>query len=502
MSTDEKPVETTEKPAPAADAAPRAQALPAMTPALRRRLQMCFDHAGKLMQSEKYDYGYAGTLLAQCVSNDPGNLVYWDAFFLNTVRQYKANQGGMMLGGLLGGGRTVQALVDKQEYVSAIKAGVEALGQNPYDVDALRAMAYACEALSLADAELRLLKKALDAASKNIEVNRHCAKSLARMGHIDQAIACWHRVESANRDDPEATRAISNLTVQKARIASGIKDEANKQSGGGKAGGAAAAASEKAVSPEAQKKREIKLTPRQQLERLIADRPADLENYFKLADLLLQESRVSEAINILKKALEASGGDIQVRERLEDAELERARVTCVLAEKKAAADTSPAALEQAKKLRSDWNRAELDLIFARAQRYPQKKELRYEMAVRLKRMGNYAEAVKYLDEIVGDEKWIGPASLEMGECYQHLQQYDKAWGAYKIAIKSLFEAKDATAEMQEHRKLALYRAGVLATGLKKADRAVQFLERLVKLDPHYKDAAARLDKARHLGDKG
>lgn len=520
MSDEEKLDETPETPAAAAEAAapaaPSGESLPPMTPALKRRLQMCFDHASRMMQGdkgdkEKYDFGYAGTLLSQCVANDPGNPVYWDAFFLNATRKAKASGGGMGFGGFMGPGRAIAAHVDKREYVSAIKAGVEALGNNPTDVESLRAMARACEGLLLNETELRLLKTALDVAPKDVEVNRHCAKSLGRMGHIDQAVACWHRVEGANRNDDEAARAISNLTVQKTRIAAGIKDDFSKQSGGGKPTGGAAPVAPRpgapvkpaaAPAPTAPQKREIKLTPRQQLERLIADRPGDIENYYALADVLIQESRPAEAITILQRALEASGGDIQVRERLEDAQLERQRIQCAIAEKKAEVDPSEENVEQAKKLRSDLDRGELDLIFARAQRYPQKKELRFDMARRLRKMGNYAEAVKYLDEIVGDEQWLGPASLEMGQCYQHLQQYEKAWGAYKVAIKALFENKDPTPEGAERRKLALYRAGVLAIGLKKAERAVQFLERLVKLDPKYKDAAARLDKAKRLKDKG
>ena len=47
----------------------------------------------------------------------------------------------------------------------------------------------------------------------------------------------------------------------------------------------------------------------------------------------------------------------------------------------------------------------------------------------------------------------------------------------------------------------LYRAGVLAHGLKDAATAVRHLAELVKIDPEFRDAAARLDKSRRIGHK-
>ena len=40
----------------------------------------------------------------------------------------------------------------------------------------------------------------------------------------------------------------------------------------------------------------------------------------------------------------------------------------------------------------------------------------------------------------------------------------------------------------------MYRAGVLATGLKDPLRAKKWLSKLVELDPGYRDASERLDK--------
>ena len=62
--------------------------------------------------------------------------------------------------------------------------------------------------------------------------------------------------------------------------------------------------------------------------------------------------------------------------------------------------------------------------------------------------------------------------LHLGESFQHIRQFKLALSSYEAAI----EASD---DMQpDTRKLALYRAGVLATELDDRDRAEKHLTRL------------------------
>ena len=75
----------------------------------------------------------------------------------------------------------------------------------------------------------------------------------------------------------------------------------------------------------------------------------------------------------------------------------------------------------------------------------------------------------------------------MGECFQHLKQYGNAMKCYQATIGD----RQAQPEVL---KLALYRAGVLATALKDVDAAQKFLQNLVEMDASYRDAALRLDK--------
>ena len=87
-------------------------------------------------------------------------------------------------------------------------------------------------------------------------------------------------------------------------------------------------------------------------------------------------------------------------------------------------------------------------------------------------------------------------SLELGECFQKIKQYQLAMQNYQTAVETLTDRE------MELRKRALYRAGVLASGLDDVDSARKYLSMLAGLDFGYRDVAQRLDKLGSAKDKG
>ncbi|MCO6459682.1 MAG: tetratricopeptide repeat protein, partial [Pirellulaceae bacterium] len=210
-----------------------------VSPAMRRKLQQCYEHGTSLMSDDAYDYDYAHTMFVECVVHDPGNLVYVEAFLENLQRKYQNNKRGARM--LSFGGKTAfKKALARQDWKEVLRSGPALLKTNPWDVQVLRGLAQACEAYHFNEAELRYLKNALDANPKDADVNRHCALSLARMGQFDQAIACWHRVEEAKRHDAEAPKMISALTIEKARARAGYGSDDIISSRATPAGSAAA----------------------------------------------------------------------------------------------------------------------------------------------------------------------------------------------------------------------------------------------------------------------
>jgi tetratricopeptide (TPR) repeat protein len=445
-------------------------------------LQTTFEHASKNAAQGQYDY--ATDLLTQCVIGDPGNVIYTRAFLDNLFKKYNNNKKGSNLAGLQGLG--VQGQIKKasmsKDWAGVIKSGMEMLKLNPWHVATLTQMAAACEEMHLDDCQLAYLKSALDANPKDPDVNRLCGRALARMGHYDQAISCWHRVEQAKPGDEEAQRAVADLAVEKTIMKGGYDDaETSQQVMATKAG---------------EREGQVQLTPEQALEAAIKKNPGEITNYVELAELYGRSDKFDAAEEVLNRALAASGGELGIRERLEDTQLRRGRADLAIAERLAETEKTKEAVDLAKKKRHELNRVETDIFRSRADRYPNNLKLRYELGLRLKRAGQYSEAIQCFQSARADNKIAADVYLELGECFYHIKQYKLSLSSYGTAVETISEREI------EKRKLALYRCGTLAYLMKDLDLAEKHLTDVASLDFGFKDVAKWLEKIAQARNNG
>lgn len=469
-------------------------------PALRRRLQTCFEHGTR--SAMKNDFDYATNMFEMCVTGDPANAIYVKQFITNLCKKYNDNKKGAgftstpRVTALKG---SIKKSAYSKDWSAIIKTGVEILKLNPWDVSTLTAMADSCEALNFDEAQFIYLKQALDVDGKDAEVNRKCGRALARMGRFDEAIACWHRVEQAKPGDEEASRAIADLAVEKTISHGGYEGADNSTD----------VMADKAAKADRRSEATSKLSPAEQLEKAIAKKPEDVGLYLELADVHTRDEHYKQAEEVLTRALAASGGDIMVRERLEDAQLRTSRQQLTIAEKRAAKEATPEAVELVKKMRSELNAVETGIYRSRSERHPNNPGLKFELGLRLKRAGQFGEAIKCFQAATDDAKRKARTHMELGECFQQIKQYKLAMTNYEAAIEAV-----SPREVDE-RKLALYRAGKLALGLaekylaakdeqgrKDLDRAEKYLSELAGLEFGYKDVPQLLDKIAKLRDKG
>jgi tetratricopeptide (TPR) repeat protein len=450
----------------------------------------------------KGDHDYANQLLSQCVSEDPANLIYLQSFLTNLRDKYNDNKKGTKFASLKI--KSHRSALNKGaaggDWMTAFQAGCAALALNPWDTTTLLAMAAACQELHINECQLFYLRWALDSSGKDPQVNRQAALALQRMGQFDQAIACWHRVEQAKPHDEEALQAISRLAVEKT-IQQGGYDPA-LLSGGGENGGeeghlsvarlavGGSAANDPAAPP---------LPLEQRLLASIQQEPAEIAHYLQLADLLMHENRLDDAEKVLSKAMQASGGgDYQVHLRQEDLQIRLARQQLAIAERQITEQPSAEADHLVVQLRAHVNQVELEVFSARADREPQNGRFQYELGLRLKRAGKFKQAIPALQAARSDSKHRIQVLLDLGECFQKIEQYKLALSHYEQAIELSKEERKES----ETGKMALYRAGVLATGLRELDRAEQHLTQLAGLDFSFRDVAERLDKLNKLRDSG
>jgi tetratricopeptide (TPR) repeat protein len=231
-------------------------------------------------------------------------------------------------------------------------------------------------------------------------------------------------------------------------------------------------------------------TEEQKLERALKKDPADISLYIQLADLHARKERYEESEAVLQRAFEASGGDLNIREKLEDAHLRKLRESLAQASERVTKENSEEAKNLHQQASQDLDRAELDYYGTRAERYPNNLALKYELAVRLQKIGKHSEAIKYFQECRNEPQRKGEVLLHLGECFQAIKQYKLAMTHYQDALELIPERNlDAF-------KVALYRAGRLALDLNNLDAADEHLGKLAGLDYTYEDVAELLDKVR------
>jgi tetratricopeptide (TPR) repeat protein len=474
--------------------------VPNVTAAVRQRLQAVFEHAQR--SAEKADYDYAHDLYTQCMVDDPANLIFLQHFLGNLGQKYGNNKKGSRFSSLMNRGsrNTLSKAASKGQWREAFAAACDALKSNPWDTTTLLDVADAYEQIGSDECQLYVLRWALDASPKDVTVNRRAARTLARLGQFDQAIACWRRVEQAKPNDPEAAKAISQLSVEKTIQQGGYNQELLQ---GAVADTAALEASvrERVAKPltasgEFSPAKSGPASGREkELLDAIATSPAEVANYLELAELFTSQNRLRETTEILTRALAASGGgDLTVRERLEDAHLRRAQDQVIVAQRRAEQEKTEESANLAKRMAAQANQAELEVYMARAGRNPGNSLLQYELALRCKRAGKFREAIQAFQAARGEVKRKAEVELHLGESFQHIRQFKLALSSYEAAI----EASD---DMQpDTRKLALYRAGVLAAELGDRDKAEKYLTHLAGIDFGYRDVADRLDKLAALRD--
>jgi hypothetical protein len=109
-----------------------------ISPAKRKRLQQCFEHASKQMAQENHDY--ATELFGQCVAGDPANVIYVQNYIGNLQRKYDNNKkgAGMMAQLQVRGARSsLKKAASAEDWDEVIRQGLKVLMVNPWDVPVL-----------------------------------------------------------------------------------------------------------------------------------------------------------------------------------------------------------------------------------------------------------------------------------------------------------------------------------------------------------------------------
>lgn len=445
---------------------------PEPSPAKKKRLKECFEYGNRIAAQENFDY--AADVYTECVVGEPGNALYLQAFLANLKKKYNNNRRGKSLAffKLTPLRASLRKALHAKDWVSVFKIGAEALKINPWDTGVLTALSEACDQCGFHEAQLVYLRTALDANPKDVEMCRRCAKTLAELGLYDQAIAMWHKVEQLRPNDPEASKAIADLSVRKTIEVGGYNESGESRRRIEAAGGS--------IDTSA-------LSRRDRLELEIKRQPNNLPLYLELSEIYVRDGDYPRAEQLMAKAYEITK-DVSAKEKLEDIQLRRLRQALAEAEKKfreSPSDQTKKELAEAQK--ALWAK-ELEVYRDRVERFPNNLAFRFELGVRYQLNEMYEEAIKQYQVAQSDPRRKGMCLLNLGQCFEKI-------GQHRLAVKHFEDAiQEISDRDSENKKRALYAAAVLAYRLKDYRRAEQHASVLAGMDYSYKNVGQLLDR--------
>jgi tetratricopeptide (TPR) repeat protein len=429
-------------------------------------LQQRFEEAQRLSGRALPDFRTIHLVLSECLKADPGNLLYVDAMLANLRKRDAAAPQRSWISRWFGGWSRPKAGAPttgkgpvanapdsagpKANLQMLIDAG-DALWEGPLNAATLGQLAEAAGECGFDEAELRYLTAAREVSCDDPQTLRRLARMLTRQGRFEEAVGTWSALHQRIPADSETAQALDDLRMPSARAVefSSANPAPNQLS-------------------------------------------SEAESLIKQARSLQLGGDFAAAEELLTRAQAASGGDLAVLHLREELRLLQSEHRLAIARRRAASDPHPKTESLLLRLADEHNRLEIEIWNLRAERLPATAEVRVELARRLKRIGNFSGAIQRLAEA----QKLSPGNPEMlivmGECWQHLRQFDKALHFYEQAVAR----SKSLAPTDEVRKLAGYRAGALSAALGQADPAIGFFESVVAADPEFKDARERLDKLR------
>lgn len=219
------------------------------------------------------------------------------------------------------------------------------------------------------------------------------------------------------------------------------------------------------------------------------------QNFQKLADFYKREGKLEESARAFKQAVDISG-DANLREQMEDVELDMVRKNLQFAREAASrAPDDAEASQNAKDLQKELRDQEIEIFSRRVERYPNDLKLKHELAIRFMAAAKHPQAIPLLQAASKDVRIEAQVLVSLGKCFLQQKQNPLATRQFQKAIEKLNFNDHPDAFKECH-----YLLGRLAEAGKDLKQAEMHYSEVLGFDYAYKDVAARLEAIqRQLG---
>lgn len=465
----------------------------------KRKLAMdCYQRATQAISKQNWEY--AVEMYATCAKLVPDNLVYRQNLRATERKKYKDNKSGASMAFLKVSSlrsRIKKARKDKN-WVDLDLAAEEGLQINPWDGQFNADLGDAMRERGFSEIAQFAYETAVspDSAPENKEFLMALASIYEDRRNYNAAIGVLEKVmrldplNGAIRSKIQALGATS--VIDRGRYDEAKTTQEVRQDNKPKVG------YEESIKGDVKTTKEV-LTPGESEEadllRMIRKEPTNLAYYLKLAEYYKREGKLEDAVKTFKLGFDASG-DINVREQMEDVELDMTRRNLTFAKESAANNNDDGSREIVAELATELLNQEMEIFSRRVERYPNDLKMKNELAKRYMSSKKYDLAIPLLQQASKDIRIEGVVLTSLGKCFLAKKQGNLAKRQFEKALEKL-NANDHPGPFKE----CHYYLGRLAQDAKDVPAAEKHYSEILAVDYSYKDVAARLNEIQGGGEE-
>ncbi len=438
---------------------------------------------------QKKNWGLAVECFSMCAKLVPDNVHFRQLLRACTREKYNNNGKGAGMMSMLAM-NTAKGKAKKakaaQDWKAVDLACEEGLLINPWDTHLLVELGEAALKLDYPEIARAAYRDAITAAPKDKAIHLTFAELLYERQEYTEARKVFQLVKRIDPNDLTIDKKINNCDVKDTEKR-GKWDQAESTQDVMVNKGAGLKGNQQ-YAPGENKETDLR--------QMVRKEPQKFEHYVNLADYLKQAKKLAEAHETMLKALELSGNDANIREKVEDLELLLFQHNLEVAKEKANESGDPEERKQVAELVNELRQRKIEVLGSREQRYPANMNIKYELAQLFMQLQKWPQAIPLLQRASQDPRLKVKALVALGKSFMYDKKLPLAKGQFERAIPDLDPNADPETFIECHYWLAR-----CAEVLKDKAIAEKHFGEVLVVDYNYKDARERLEKLQG-GDDG
>ncbi|MGZ0168054.1 MAG: tetratricopeptide repeat protein [Planctomycetales bacterium] len=442
----------------------------------------CFRRGTEAMQKENWDY--AIQMFLQCVRMVPDNLLFRQTLRGCEKKKYGNNKSGAKMSGmkLMGPRGRIKKGQLKKEWNLVDQACEEGLTINPWDSQLNADLGAACSRLEFKEIAVYAYECAVEGDSNNKALLTQLAELYEARGDFKLAVDVWERICRVDPNDGAARMKVNQVATKQVIDRGGYEgaDDTKGVMAAHEVAKRLNIAKEGAADGPGQ-------SEEADLQRAMRKEPDNKDHYQRLGDFYKRNGKFDEASQMFEKAVELSGGDINIKEQVEDVELDKMRKNIDIA--KSRNDDSEEAAQQIKNLEKELHLREMEMLRGRVERYPGDLRLKFRLAEGFMQEGKFAESIPLFQQASRDSRLEPKCLAFLGRCFIQEKKYPLAKRQFEKAVPKIDVHEQEELFLEVH-----YWLGRLCESAKDADAAEEHYGEVLAVQYEYRDTLKRLEE--------